>query len=126
MFNQWFWWFFQDFSRFFMFYSRSWMMFHYILLKKYHVLSVIFHDFSKKNSTFYFFSPFHHTIIIASVLYVPYLKVWTFPRTRRKTTTTSLLHAQAVKKLQLNEKKIENNDFNRQLRPNLGNWHLYT
>ena len=35
MFYQWFWWIFPDFSRFFMFNSRSWMISYYSLFKKY-------------------------------------------------------------------------------------------
>ena len=69
MFYQWFWWFFQDFSRFFkifqdfsrffMFHSRSWMISYCILFKKYSCFIndffKIFHEFSRFHMIFKFF-----------------------------------------------------------------------
>ena len=46
-------WYFYDSSWFFMFYSRSWMMFCYILLKKYSCFTMILMNFSR------FFKIFH-------------------------------------------------------------------
>jgi hypothetical protein len=57
-------------SRFFMFYSRSWMMFYYILLKNIHVLSMILMNFSRFSRFFTLFSSTY------SFLQVTLLRAW--------------------------------------------------
>ena len=75
--DQWFWWIFQDFSRFFMFCSRSWMISYCILFTKYsyfnndydnffkilHDFLKIFHDFKVFFYILFHFSPFYHDLV---------------------------------------------------------------